>query len=196
MANHESDDKWRGPTDDEKSKQDHFAYDCVTSTTQSTINNEDIDWEAASSMAAFTRPLTTSPTGLGPGVLQRPETPGRIPCRGRGLLFTWDTPSLTPGAFDDIDPWEREVTSTDNVSNWGCLASKRETTTTDQLDLCDRIQREHEAGIRATRLSEWERERYRATQWYVMELELLRQQYNLKMGNIRRWFEEDETFSD
>jgi hypothetical protein len=29
-----------------------------------------------------------------------------------------------------------------------------------------------------------------------MELELLRQQYNLKMGNIRRWFEEDETFSD
>jgi hypothetical protein len=196
MANHESDDEWRGPTDDEKSKQDHFAYDCVTSTTQSTINNEDIDWEAASSMAAFTRPLTTSPTGLGPGVLQRPETPGRIPCRGRGLLFTWDTPSPTPGAFYDIDPWEREVTSTDNVSSWGCLASKRETTTTDQLDLCDRIQREHEAGIRATRLSEWERERYRATQWYVMELELLRQQYNLKMGNIRRWFEEDETFSD
>jgi hypothetical protein len=29
-----------------------------------------------------------------------------------------------------------------------------------------------------------------------MELELLRQQYNLKLGNIRRWFEEDETFSD
>ena len=88
------------------------------------------------------------------------------------------------------------MTSTDNVSSWGHLASRRETTTTDHLDLCDRIQQEHEAGIRATRLSEWERERYRATQWYIMELELLRQQYNLKLGNIRRWFEDGDTFSD
>jgi hypothetical protein len=29
-----------------------------------------------------------------------------------------------------------------------------------------------------------------------MELELLRQQYNLKLGNIRRWFEDGDTFSD
>ena len=138
--NGQPDDEWWGTIDDEKSKQDHFANECVTSTTQSTINNEDIDWEAVSSTAAFTRPLTTTPTGLGRGVLQRPETPGRILCRGRGLLFTWDTPSPTPGVFDDIDPWEREVTSTDNVSSWGHLASRRETTTTDHLDLYDRIQ--------------------------------------------------------
>ena len=116
MANHESDDEWWGTTDDEKSKQDHFAYDCVTSTTQSTINNEDIDWEAASSTAAFTRPLTSTPTGLGRGVLQRPETPGRIPSRGRGLLFTWDTPSPTPEYSTTSIPgrerWKAPTTTT------------------------------------------------------------------------------------
>jgi hypothetical protein len=101
-----------------------------------------------------------------------------------------------PGVFDDIDPWEREVKSTDNDNSWENLASRRETTTPTQLDLCDRIQREHEANIRATRLSEWERERYRATQWYIMELELLRKRYNGKLGAIRRWFEDNETFSD
>ena len=98
------------------------------------------------------------------------------------------------GVFDDIDRWERDVTSTNNVSSWENLASRRETPTPDQLDLCDQIEREHEANIQATQFSDWEKEKYHATQWYIMELELLRMQFNTRMGKLRRWFDDDASF--
>ena len=92
-----------------------------------------------------------------------------------------DTPSPTPGVFDDTDPWERDVTNTDNVNSWENLASRRETPIPAQLDPCDRIEQEHEANIRANRFSEWEKAKYHALQWCVMELELLQKQYDTKL---------------
>ena len=173
----------------------HFNMNSVTSTTQSAISNEDFDGEAAASTTDFNRRATSTPPGLGREILHQPETPGRVPSRGRGLLFH-DTPSPTPGIFDDIDPWERDVTSTNNVHSWGNLASRREIPTHAQLDICERIEREHEANILATQFLEWEMEKYHATQWYTMELELLRMQYNTKIGNLRRGFVDTETYSD
>lgn len=131
----------------------HFNMNSLTSTTQSKISNEDFDGEAAASTTDFNRRATSTPPGLGREILHQPETPGRVPSRGRGLLFR-DTPSPTPGIFDDIDPWERDVTSTNNFHSWGNLASRRETPTHAQLDICERIEREHEVNIRATQFLE------------------------------------------
>jgi hypothetical protein len=107
-----------------------------------------------------------------------------------------NTSSPTPGVADNVDPWESDVTSTNNDSSWEDLASRRETPTPAQLDLCNQIEREHEADVRSTQFSKWEMEKYHVTQWYIMELELLRMQFNSRMGNLRRRFGESDTASD
>ena len=106
MANHESNDEWSGPSE-KKSKQDRFTNDCVPSTRQSAIPNEDIDWEAISLTADFARLATSTPPGLGRGVLRRPETPGRVR-DGKRWIYAFTTPSPNQGRLDDIDPWERD----------------------------------------------------------------------------------------
>jgi hypothetical protein len=191
MANHESNDEWSGPSE-KKSKQDHFTNDCVPSTRQSAIPNEDIDWEAISSTADFARLATSTPPGLGRGVLRRPETPGRVR-DGKRWIYAFTTPSPNQGRLDDIDPWERDETSQNNDHSWENLSSKREPQTSAQLDICDRIKREHEADVGATQFSRWEKEKFHATQWYIMELEILRMQYNMKLRNLCSRFDDCKT---
>jgi hypothetical protein len=143
-----------------KSKLDHFINDCATSTRQSTIPNEDIDWDAIETTEEdFAKLATSTPPGLGRGVLRRPETPGRVRSHVRGI-YALNTPSPTPGQFDDIDPWERGETSSNDDHHgqgsfqpnplpqttpdhgWGTLSSRQEPPIPGQLTIGERV---HEA---------------------------------------------------